>query len=56
MIYKGHEISDCDCGGPQYGTDHAPDCRMILDADEIERLISEEKWEQKIARDERAAM
>lgn len=39
MKYKGNTISDCDCGGPQYGTDHAPDCRMILDAEDIDHEL-----------------
>ena len=37
---KRREIS-CSCGGPQYGTDHAPDCEWELQAIEIENEIKE---------------
>jgi len=26
---KDHKIV-CNCGGPQYGTDHSPDCTYVL--------------------------
>lgn len=42
MKYLGHEIKPCDCGGPQYGTDHSPDCAMILDAMRIEDIVEED--------------
>lgn len=45
MKYRGHEIADCNCGGPQYGTDHAPDCQMVLDAIEVDHEIEDENWE-----------
>lgn len=32
----------CDCGGPQQGTSHAPDCRFVLDLD----LLAEEHYDE----------
>lgn len=46
MIYKGQQIQDCNCGGPSYGTDHAPDCAMILDAEDVDHDDSEEIQEE----------
>lgn len=33
----------CTCGGPQYGTDHAPDCDIVLGWDES-RQEAEDEW------------
>ena len=41
MVYKGYEIRACNCGGPQYGTDHSPDCQMLLDALDVEQIIED---------------
>ena len=35
----------CDCGGPQYGTAHAPDCRLLLALDDAEAAWREEVYE-----------
>ena len=40
MLYRGRKIADCNCGGPQYGTDHAPDCAMILDAQRVDEDLA----------------
>ena len=32
----------CNCGGPQYGTAHAPDCEFELAADEAWREAQDE--------------
>lgn len=53
MKYRGYDVANCNCGGPQYGTDHAPDCAMLRDAEEIDYMIelaeAEERWEKKFA-------
>jgi hypothetical protein len=36
-----HEIT-CNCGGPQYGTDHAPDCALVLAWDDYSHSDDEE--------------
>ena len=35
----------CDCGGPQYGTPHAPDCRLLLALDAAEEAWREEVYQ-----------
>ena len=55
MKYLGYNIKSCNCGGPQYGTDHSPDCAMILDARCIEELIEDEETDRLDAEEERNA-
>lgn len=43
--YKGKEIAECNCGGPQYGTAHAPDCELILDATQVDKELRDEAFE-----------
>ena len=31
----------CNCGGPQYGTDHSPDCELLLAWDEAKDLYND---------------
>ena len=35
----------CDCGGPPTGTDHAPDCRLLLALDDAEAAWKEEVYQ-----------
>ena len=35
----------CDCGGPQSGTAHAPDCRLLLALDDAEEAWREEVYQ-----------
>jgi hypothetical protein len=32
--YMAHPEAVCNCGGPQYGTGHSPDCELIVWEDE----------------------
>ena len=36
----------CDCGGPQYGTDHSPDCEINLAWDTALELYFDELYEE----------
>lgn len=35
----------CDCGGPYYGTDHAPDCALVLAYDDAREEAEDFQWE-----------
>jgi len=41
----------CNCGGPQYGTDHAPDCAINLAWDDAIEQARDEQYELEIAQD-----
>jgi hypothetical protein len=40
-------LAPCNCGGPQYGTDHSPDCEWELDA-----MRRQDQWEEDEAQDD----
>ncbi len=49
-MYRGYQICPCNCGGPQRGTDHSPDCDMVLDAMDVDyhinkRIYDDQEWE-----------
>jgi hypothetical protein len=36
----------CNCGGPQYGTDHAPDCSLEHARDDAWEEAQQQTWEE----------
>ena len=50
MKARNLTLAPCDCGGPQYGTDHSPDCAWELDV-----MHREEQWQEdeQMTQDER---
>lgn len=45
--------SACDCGGPQYGTAHAPDCAFVLAADNAWQEAGDILWDRQSERADR---
>ena len=35
----------CNCGGPSYGTDHSPDCALVLAEDDAWDDALDDAWE-----------
>jgi hypothetical protein len=44
----------CNCGGPQYGTDHSPDCDLLIAEDAAEELRKEGVYNDRMANIEAA--
>ena len=36
----------CNCGGPQYGTDHSPDCAILLAWDDAVEEARQQIWDE----------
>jgi hypothetical protein len=37
----------CNCGGPQYGTDHSPDCQVNLAWDQVVQETKDRRAEER---------
>ena len=42
---NGYKVKPCNCGGPQYGTDHSPDCEFELSALDLQDQFDDEMEE-----------
>ena len=42
---SGRKVKPCNCGGPQYGTDCAPDCEREISAMDLQDLYDDEMTE-----------
>lgn len=42
---NGYKPKPCNCGGPQYGTDHAPDCEYEVSALDLQEQFDDEMVE-----------
>lgn len=42
---NGYKPKPCNCGGPQYGTDHAPDCEFELSSMDLQDVFEDEMAE-----------
>ncbi len=42
---NGYKPRPCNCGGPQYGTDHAPDCEWEVSALDLQDLFDDQMGE-----------
>ena len=45
LAMNGYKIKPCNCGGPQYGTDHSPDCEYELSALDLQDQFDDEMAE-----------
>lgn len=42
---NGRQVKSCNCGGPQYGTEHSPDCAWELSALDLQDEYENEMYE-----------
>ena len=52
MSETGNKPAGCNCGGPQMGTGHSPDCENILSLDDLWEEYKDYLYEQEIKEEE----
>lgn len=45
MKYRGYKVPNCNCGGPESGTGHSPDCLYVLGCDDVDHEIADRDQE-----------